>query len=38
LYYWYDNSLAEKELGWTYRPVEDMLRDSLAWLREAGHI
>lgn len=38
LYYWYDNSLAEKELSWTYRSVEDMLRDSLAWLRQAGHI
>lgn len=38
LYYWYDNRLAEEELGWRFRPAEDMLRDSLAWLRQAGHI
>lgn len=37
-YYWYDNSKAEQELGWSFRPLEEMLQDSVAWLKEAGHI
>jgi hypothetical protein len=37
-YYWYDNTKAEQELGWTYRSVDDMLEGSLTWLAAAGHI
>lgn len=35
-YYWYDNSKAEKELGWSFRPLEETLKDSVAWLKENG--
>lgn len=32
----YDGSRAERELGLQYRPVEDTLRRTAAWLREQG--
>ena len=32
----YDSAKARRELGWSYRPVEDVLRDSLRWLVHLG--
>jgi dihydroflavonol-4-reductase len=32
-YFFYDNSRARSELGWSGRPLEDSLRDTVAWLR-----
>ncbi len=37
-YHWYDNTKAQKELGWTFRPLEETLRDAVNWLREVGYI
>lgn len=37
-YYWYDNTKAERELGWTYRPLAETLRDSVHWLKAAGFV
>lgn len=37
--YWYvDNTKAREELGVAFRPPEEVLRPTLEWLREAGHI
>lgn len=33
---WYDTSKARTELGWTPRPLDDTLRDTIAWLRDPG--
>lgn len=32
----FDSSRAERELGVRFRPLEETLRDAVAWLREAG--
>jgi len=37
-YHWYDNSKAQEELGWSFRPLEETLRDSIAWLEKAGYL
>lgn len=33
-----DSSKAERELGLTFRPVEESLADAIRWLLDAGHI
>jgi nucleoside-diphosphate-sugar epimerase len=33
-----DNSPSEHELGVTFRPTEDSVRDTVAWLKSAGHL
>jgi dihydroflavonol-4-reductase len=33
-----DSRLAQDQLGVVYRPLEDTLRDTVAWLREQGHL
>ncbi len=38
LYWWYDNGKAERDLGWTFRPLEETLRDSISWLKKEGHL
>lgn len=38
LYWWYDNDRAKRDLGWTFRPLEDTLGDSISWLKEKGYI
>jgi len=38
LYAYYDCSKAPKELGLTFRPLEETVRDSVAWFREIGLI
>ena len=35
---YFDNTKAKKELGLTFRPLEETLRDSIAWFRQAGMI
>lgn len=37
-YHWYDSGKAQRELGWTMRPLDETLRDALAWLRQEGYI
>ncbi len=37
-YHWYDSSKAQRELGWTMRPLEETLRDAVAWLRQVGYL
>lgn len=37
-YWWYDNSKAERDLGWTFRPLEETVRDSIDWLKQGGHL
>jgi dihydroflavonol-4-reductase len=37
-YWWYDNSKAERDLGWTFRPLEETVRDSINWLKQEGHL
>ena len=32
-YAWYDTSKAQRELGWTPRPLHETLVDTIAWLR-----
>jgi dihydroflavonol-4-reductase len=32
---WYDTSKARRELGWTPRPLQETLRDTIEWLRAA---
>jgi dihydroflavonol-4-reductase len=34
----FDYSKAQRELGYTVRPVEETLRDQAQWLREKGLI
>lgn len=33
-----DNSVTERELGVSFRPAEDSIRDTVAWLKSAGHL
>jgi len=33
-----DNSRVQQELGFSFRPLEDTLRDTLVWLHRKGHI
>jgi dihydroflavonol-4-reductase len=33
---WYDSTLARSELGWTSRPLQETLGDTIAWLRDDG--
>lgn len=33
-----DNSVTERELGATFRPAEESIRDTVAWLKAAGHL
>lgn len=33
-----DNSVSERELGATFRPVEESVHDTVAWLKSAGHL
>ncbi len=33
-YAWYDTAKARNELGWTPRPLQETLTDTVAWLRE----
>jgi dihydroflavonol-4-reductase len=33
-YAWYDTSKAREELGWTSRPLQQTLEDTIAWLRQ----
>jgi dihydroflavonol-4-reductase len=33
-YAWYDTTRAQQELGWTPRPLQETLEDTLRWLRE----
>ena len=35
---YFDGSKAQNELGLTYRPLEETVRDSIAWFREIGMI
>jgi dihydroflavonol-4-reductase len=35
-YAWYDTSKAARDLGWTPRPLDETLRDTIAWLRSPG--
>ena len=37
-YWWYDNSRAEQELGWVFRPLKETLRDSIDWLKKGGYV
>jgi dihydroflavonol-4-reductase len=32
-YAWYDTAKARRELGWTPRPLQQTLQDTIAWLR-----
>ncbi len=34
---YYDCSRAERELGWSRRPIRDTLQDAVAWFREHGY-
>jgi len=34
-YAWYDTSKARAELGWTSRPLQETLHDTIAWLRQS---
>jgi dihydroflavonol-4-reductase len=33
---WYDTTLARSELGWTSRPLQQTVGDTIAWLRDDG--
>lgn len=33
---WYNTELAQNELGWNPRPLDETLKDTIAWIREAG--
>lgn len=33
-----DNGASERELGATFRPAEESVRDTVAWLKQAGHL
>lgn len=35
-YLYFDASKAQRDLGFNARPLNDSLRDSLAWYREVG--
>ena len=36
-YAWYDATKAQTELGWTPRPLDETLADTIAWLRARSH-
>lgn len=36
-FHWYSSERAQKELGYTMRPIEETLRDSVQWLRDHGY-
>ena len=36
-YAWYDATKAQTELGWTHRPLDQTLTDTIAWLRARSH-
>lgn len=38
LYWWYDNNKAERDLGWTFRPLEETITDAIGWLKQKGHL
>jgi len=38
MFAYYDCSKAPRELGLTFRPLEETIRDSVAWFREIGQI
>ncbi|MEL6348511.1 MAG: NAD-dependent epimerase/dehydratase family protein [Myxococcota bacterium] len=38
LYYYVSSEKAQQELGWTPRSGRETLEDTVAWLRDAGHI
>jgi dihydroflavonol-4-reductase len=33
-----DNSVSERELGVTFRPADESIRDTVQWLKAAGHL
>jgi len=33
-----DNTVSERELGVTFRPVEEAVRDTVSWLAAEGHL
>jgi dihydroflavonol-4-reductase len=37
LFHWYDSSKAEEELGFTTRPAEEALSESVQWAKENGY-
>ena len=37
-YLYFDNTKAVQELGLTFRPAEDSLRESIQWFRENGYV
>ncbi len=36
--FWYNSSKAEKELGVTFRPLDETLSDTIAWFRENRYV
>jgi dihydroflavonol-4-reductase len=37
-YAWYDTSKARTDLGWTPRPLDETLRDTIAWIRNPSAV
>jgi dihydroflavonol-4-reductase len=37
-YSWYDTTKARTELGWTPRPLDATLADTIAWLRDPRRV
>lgn len=37
-YWWFDQTCTMEELGWSYRPLEVTLRDTVSWLAANHHI
>lgn len=37
-YFWFDNTKSKKELGMTYRPVDDALKDAVAWFKKEHYV
>lgn len=35
---YYSSARAERELGWSFRPWREAIRDAVAWLRETGRL
>ena len=33
-----ENTRAEQELGFSFRPVQESMSDAISWLHQAGHI
>jgi dihydroflavonol-4-reductase len=36
LFHWFDCTKAQRELGFTPRPADEALRESVDWMREKG--